>query len=163
MYAWRDRPSIPPEKLFAGAVAADALLGAIGTAADGGDPLQHAVPLIRGAESGRRGVGCNQLHEERGPAVGSRSCEGVPEACRGIGAGAGFTSNEHFTVDGTLLKAWASLKSFQPKDQKGRTPPDDLGNPTVDFHVERRPTRRTRRRAIRTRCWRGKDRARKRS
>ena len=53
-------------------------------------------------------------------------------------------------MDGTLLKAWASLKSFQPKDQKGRTPPDDLGNPTVDFHVERRPTRRTRRRAIRT-------------
>ena len=50
----------------------------------------------------------------------------------------GLTSDEHFTVDGTLLEAWASLKSFQPKDQKGNTPPDDPGNPTVDFHGERR-------------------------
>jgi hypothetical protein len=50
----------------------------------------------------------------------------------------GLTSDEHFTVDGTLLEAWASLKSFQPKNQKGGTPPDDRGNPTVDFHGERR-------------------------
>jgi transposase len=51
---------------------------------------------------------------------------------------AGLTSDEHFTVDGTLLEAWASLKSFQPKDGKKKTPPDDPGNPTVDFHDERR-------------------------
>jgi len=51
---------------------------------------------------------------------------------------AGLTSDEHFTVDGTLLEAWASLKSFQAKNQKGKTPPDDPGNPTVDFHGERR-------------------------
>jgi transposase len=48
-----------------------------------------------------------------------------------------LTSDEHFTVDGTLLEAWASLKSFQPKDGKN-TPPDDPGNPTVDFHGEKR-------------------------
>ena len=30
----------------------------------------------------------------------------------------GLTSDEHFTVDGTLLEAWASVKSFQPKDGK---------------------------------------------
>jgi transposase len=52
--------------------------------------------------------------------------------------GAGLTSDEHFTVDGTLLEAWASLKSFQPKGGKKKTPPDDPGNPTVDFHGERR-------------------------
>ena len=51
---------------------------------------------------------------------------------------AGLTSDEHFTVDGTLLEAWASLKSFQPKDSRKKTPPDDPGNPTVDFHGERR-------------------------
>jgi transposase len=51
---------------------------------------------------------------------------------------AGLISDEHFTADGTLLEAWASLKSFQPKDQKKTTPPDDPGNPTVDFHGERR-------------------------
>jgi transposase len=48
-----------------------------------------------------------------------------------------LTSDEHFTVDGTLIEAWASLKSFQRKDQKN-PPPDDPGNPTVDFHGEKR-------------------------
>ena len=50
----------------------------------------------------------------------------------------GLTSNEHFTVDGTLLEAWASLKSFQAKDAKDVPPPDDPGNPTVNFHGEKR-------------------------
>jgi len=48
-----------------------------------------------------------------------------------------LTSDEHFTVDGTLLEAWAGAKSFQPKDKKP-SPPDDRGNPTVNFHGERR-------------------------
>src|SRR5499427_303091 len=48
-----------------------------------------------------------------------------------------LTSDEHFTVDGTLLEACASLKSFQCKDQKNR-PPDDPGNPSIDFHGETR-------------------------
>ena len=47
-------------------------------------------------------------------------------------------SDEHFTVDATLLEAWASLKSFRPKDDPPAPPPDDPGNPTVDFHGERR-------------------------
>jgi transposase len=49
----------------------------------------------------------------------------------------GLTSDEHFTVDGTLIEAWASLKSFQRKDQKN-SPPDDPGNPTINFHGEQR-------------------------
>ncbi len=50
----------------------------------------------------------------------------------------GLLSDEHFTVDGTLLEAWASQKSFQRKDDP--TPPsdEDPGNPTVNFHGERR-------------------------
>jgi transposase len=50
----------------------------------------------------------------------------------------GWTSDEHFSVDGTLLEAWASVKSFQPKDKKGSGPRDDPGNPTVNFHGEKR-------------------------
>jgi len=46
-------------------------------------------------------------------------------------------SDEHFTVDGTQLEAWASHKSFRPKDGDER-PPDDPGNPTVNFRGERR-------------------------
>jgi transposase len=53
--------------------------------------------------------------------------------------GLGLLSDEHFTVDGTLIEAAASLKSFHPKDgPPSRRPPDDPGNPTVNFHGERR-------------------------
>jgi IS5 family transposase len=47
-------------------------------------------------------------------------------------------STEHFTVDGTLIEAWASLKSFKPQGARPSGPPDDPGNPTVNFHGERR-------------------------
>jgi transposase len=50
----------------------------------------------------------------------------------------GLLSDEHFTVDGTLLEAWASVKSYQRKDGKNAVPPDDPGNATVDFHGEER-------------------------
>ena len=50
----------------------------------------------------------------------------------------GLLSNDHFTVDGTLIEAWASLKSFKRKGQKPGAGPDDPGNPTVNFHGERR-------------------------
>jgi hypothetical protein len=51
---------------------------------------------------------------------------------------AGLVSDEHFSVDGTLIEAWASQKSFQRKDQTEEPPKDDPGNPTVNFHGERR-------------------------
>lgn len=51
----------------------------------------------------------------------------------------GLTSDEHFTVDGTLLEAWAGAKSFQSKEGKSSPPwDDDPGNPTVNFRGERR-------------------------
>jgi transposase len=49
----------------------------------------------------------------------------------------GLVSDEHFTVDGTLLEAWASHKSFKPKGTEG-PPPDDPKNPTVNFHGQPR-------------------------
>ena len=46
-------------------------------------------------------------------------------------------STEHFLVDGTLLEAWASTKSFRPKD--GSAPPPDAGrNGEQDFHGQKR-------------------------
>lgn len=52
-------------------------------------------------------------------------------------------SEEHFTADGTLIEAWASLKSFKnkdgkQKDDKGGKSDGDPGNPAVNFHGERR-------------------------
>ena len=52
--------------------------------------------------------------------------------------GQGWASDEHFTVDGSLLEAWAGVKSFQRKNKKSSSPPDDPGNPTVNYHGEKR-------------------------
>jgi transposase len=46
-------------------------------------------------------------------------------------------SDEHFSVDGTLVEAWASLKSFRPKDGSGE-PPAPGRNGERDFHGEKR-------------------------
>ena len=57
----------------------------------------------------------------------------------------GLLSDEHFTVDGTLIEAWASLKSFVAKDKSGNNGEDDKNrgsgtnrNEEVDFHGEKR-------------------------
>lgn len=55
----------------------------------------------------------------------------------------GLVSNQHFSVDGTQIHAWASHKSFQPKDATPDKKPDDKdknypGNPSIDFHGEKR-------------------------
>jgi hypothetical protein len=68
----------------------------------------------------------------------SRASSSKPSSAKADAAG--LMSREHFTVDGTLIEAWASLKSFRPKDEKpgDRPPPDDPGNPTVNFRGEKR-------------------------
>jgi transposase len=60
--------------------------------------------------------------------------EGVVEKIRAHG----LLSDEHFTVDGTLLEAWAGAKSFQRKDGKSKPPEEGGSNPTVNFHGEKR-------------------------
>ena len=60
------------------------------------------------------------------------------DAVRAQTRAADLLSDEHFTVDGTQLEAWASLKSFQQRDAAPGAPPDDPGNPTANFHGERR-------------------------
>ncbi len=50
-----------------------------------------------------------------------------------------YASNDHFTVDGTLIQSWASLKSFRPKPQKRDEPAGEGGsNPSVNFRAEKR-------------------------
>lgn len=53
---------------------------------------------------------------------------------------ANLISDDHFSVDGTLIEAWASLKSFRPKgeDRSRDKDPEDPGNRWVDFHGEKR-------------------------
>jgi len=52
---------------------------------------------------------------------------------------AGLLSDEHFTVDGTLIEAWASMKSVKPKGEPPQGPPSGGGrNPSVDFKGQKR-------------------------
>jgi hypothetical protein len=54
----------------------------------------------------------------------------------------GYVSDEHFTADGSLLEAWASVKSFKPRTESGQGSADSGGgagrDPEVDFHGEKR-------------------------
>ena len=47
-------------------------------------------------------------------------------------------STDHFSVDGTLVEAWASMKSFRPKDGSGEPPAGDGRNREADFHGQKR-------------------------
>ena len=49
-----------------------------------------------------------------------------------------FASNDHFSVDGTLIQSWASLKSFRPKDEPPSPPTEGGSNPSVNFHGQKR-------------------------
>ena len=51
---------------------------------------------------------------------------------------AGWISDEHFSVDGTLIEAWASMKSFRPKDQSDDDSTGGDSNSWVDFHGQKR-------------------------
>ena len=48
----------------------------------------------------------------------------------------GLLSDEYFSVDGTLIEAAASIKSFRLRDDQEQPPDDDRGNPSVDFRGE---------------------------
>lgn len=138
MYAKTGRPSIPPEKLLRAqliqmlySIRSERLLMEeidysmlfrwfVGMNLD--EPVWDATVFTKNR---------NRLLE--GNVAREFLCEVVSQA-----QGKGLTSDEHFTVDGTLIEAWASLKSFQPKDRKQDPPSDDSSNPTVNFHGEKR-------------------------
>src|SRR5437870_6238943 len=137
LYAKTGRPSITPEKLLRAlllqvlySVRSERLLMEqldynllfrwfVGLAMD--DPIWDATVFTKNRERLLRGDIARAFFERVRAQAEQR----------------GLLSDEHFTVDGTLIDAWASLKSFQRKDAPPTTP-DDPGNPTVNFHGERR-------------------------
>ena len=113
MYASEGRAVDSAREAAAGAVIADAVLDPQRAAADGRD---RAVSQVRRVEPGGEGVGPDGVHREPEPAAGRLEAEVAKQFLAQVEARAkGWTSDEHFTVDGTLLEAWASAKSFQRK------------------------------------------------
>lgn len=140
MYSAVGRPSIPPERLLKAS-----LLMALYTVRSERlfcEQLDYNLLF-------RWFLDMNMDEESFVPTVFTKNRQRLIEhdvASRFFGAivdqarAAGLMSDDHFTVDGTLIEAWASLKSFKRKDEKAgdEPPPDDRGNPSVDFHGEKR-------------------------
>jgi transposase len=138
MYSTTGRPSIPPEKLLRAL-----LLQVLYT-------IRSERLLMEQLEYNllfRWFIGLNMDEPAWVPTVFSKNRERLLEGdiAEKFFAGvlkqareADLLSDEHFSVDGTLIEAWASQKSFQRKDGRDAPPPDDPGNPTVDFHGEKR-------------------------
>ncbi len=139
MYAEGGRPSIPPEKLLRAlllqclySVRSERLLM---------EQLDYNLLF-------RWFVGLNMDDPIWDPTVFSKNRERLLEAdvARAFFEEVGnlarekkLLSDEHFTVDGTLIEAWASQKSFKPKGEVQPPPRDsDAGNPSVDFRGEKR-------------------------
>ena len=138
MYASAGRPSIPPEKLLRAQLLQ--MLYSIRSERMLMEEIDYSMLF-------RWFVGLNLDEEVWDPTTFTKNRDRLLQAdvakefLEQVVAQArqkGLTSDEHFTVDGTLLEAWASVKSFQRKDEKPSPPPDDPGNPTVNFHGEKR-------------------------
>jgi transposase len=138
MYATTGRPSIPPEKLLRALLIQ--MLYSIRSERLLMEEIDYSVLF-------RWFVGMN-LDEEVWDATtftknrerlldGDVAREFLSEVVKQAHA-KGWASDEHFTVDGTLIEAWAGLKSFQRKNPAKAGPADDPGNPTVSFHGEKR-------------------------
>jgi len=141
MYAKEGRPSIPPEKLLRAQLLQ--LLYSIRSERLLMEEIDYSILF-------RWFVGLNLDEEVWDATVFTKNRDRLLEAdvakqflARVVEQAAAqhFTSDEHFTVDGTLLEAWAGMKSYQRKEGKNPPADDDPGNPTVNFHGEQRSNR----------------------
>jgi transposase len=140
MYADRGRPSVPPERLLKACLLI--ALYSIRSERQLCEQLQYNLLFqwfldldLHAAAFDASTFAKNKERLLRAD-VARLFFEGVVQQAKA----ARLLSAEHFTVDGTLIEAWASLKSFRPKGERpeDRPPPDDPGNPTVNFHGEPR-------------------------
>jgi transposase len=140
MYAAGGRPSIPPERLLKACVLI--ALYSVRSERQFCEQLEYNLlfrwflDLGLAAPSFDASTFAKNKRRLLAADVARRFFEGVVREAKG----AGLLSSEHFTVDGTLIEAWASLKSFRPREEPPNdgAPPDDPGNPTVNFHGEKR-------------------------
>ena len=134
-----DGPALDPAgDAAAGDAVAGVLLGALRADADGADRLQPAVPLVRRAADGRARSGIRRCSRTTATGCWRRMWRGSSwRALMGLPRVKRLLSSEHFSVDGTLIDAWASMKSFRPKDGSGE-PPAPGRNGERNFRKEKR-------------------------
>jgi transposase len=138
LYSRTGRPSIPPERLLKAL-----LLQVLYTIRSEGQLIEHLKYnlLYRwfvGLAPDDRVWDETVFSKNRDRLLDGEIAESFFEAVLGQAEKRGLVSKDHFTVDGTLVETWASLKSFQRKGAKKSPPPGDPGNPSVDFKGEKR-------------------------
>ena len=140
IYSSTGRPSIPPEQLLKAL-----LLQVLYTIRSEGQLLEHLrfnllyrwfVGLKPDSRIWDETVFSKNRDRLLNGAIASKFFQRVLELAKNED----LVSNDHFSVDGTQLQAWASHKSFQAKDpeKKSGNGPDDPSNPSIDFHGEKR-------------------------
>ena len=140
IYSSTGRPSIPPEQLLKAL-----LLQVLYTIRSEAQLLEHLrfnllyrwfVGLAPDSHIWDETVFSKNRDRLLNGAIASKFFQKVLE----MAEAEGLVSNDHFSVDGTQIQAWASQKSFQPKDEdkKSGGGTDDPGNPSIDFHGEKR-------------------------
>ena len=110
-------PAVDPAgATVAGAAAAGVLHGALGTAVDGATRLQSAVPLVRRAVGDDPVWDATVFCKNRDRLLDGDIAAKFFAAVLNLPQVRKLLSSEHFSVDGTLIEAWASMKSFVPKE-----------------------------------------------
>jgi transposase len=140
IYSSTGRPSIPPEQLLKAL-----LLQVLYTIRSEGQLLEHLrfnllyrwfVGLAPDSRIWDETVFSKNRERLLNGAIASKFFQKVLE----LAETESLVSNDHFSVDGTQIQAWASHKSFQTKEQENKSDDgdDDSGNPSIDFHGEKR-------------------------
>ena len=128
--AWVGRRS--PRDAAAGDAVAGVLLGTLGTSADGAVGVRSAVPLVRRARYDDPVWDHSTFSKNRDRLLDGEIAAKFLSAVLAQPRVKQLLSSDHFSVDGTLIEAWASMKSFKPKK------PSDAGG-TGAAGVMRRP------------------------
>lgn len=131
LYAATGRPSIAPEKLLRASILQ--MLYSIRSERQLVEQLQYNLLFqwFVGLSLDDAVWDASSFSKNRDRLLAGDIAHGFFQAVLADARDAHLLSPDHFTVDGTLIEAWASHKSFRPKDE----PPVDGGgsNPTVDF------------------------------
>jgi transposase len=138
LYSRTGRPSVPPEKLLRSLLLQ--VLYSIRSERMLMEQLEYNL-LFRwfvGLEMDDRVWDVTVFTKNRDRLLKGEIAEGFFQAVLEEARAAGLLSDEHFTVDGTLIEAWAGQKSFRPKDEDGGSSSGGPGGAERDFHGERR-------------------------
>ncbi|MCH6563493.1 MAG: IS5 family transposase [Myxococcales bacterium] len=138
LYSRTGRPSVPPEQLLRALLLQ--VLYSIRSERMLMEQLEYNL-LFRwfvGLEMDDRVWDVTVFTKNRDRLLEGEIAESFLQAVLEQARAAGLLSDEHFTVDGTLIEAWAGQKSFRPKDEDGGSSSSGARSTARDFHGERR-------------------------